>query len=125
MRIRRFFEHLENTYYRSASWKPVNQQVQQIDQKLRDKLLEMFPVFRKPIETEKAFTSKSKLIYGKSLDRVDVDILQSNDEWFYVRIIDKIGKSTTWRGTRYFTCDQFEGSVDCIQNEIIEKSKQE
>lgn len=129
MKIKKFFEHIsDESYYRTTSWRPVNNEnhksIQQIDQKLRDRLLKIFPSLRKPIETEKAFTSKSKLINGKSIDRIDIDILQSNDEWFYVRII--YNKSiNSWRGTSYFTCDQFEGLVDCIENEVIEKSKQE
>lgn len=129
MRIKRFFEHIvEASYHRTSSWRPTNLQdhkaIQQIDQKLRDRLLEIFPSLRKPIETENAFTSKTKLINGKSIERVDIDILQSDDEWFFVRIIYN-GTITSWRGHSYFKCDQFDGLVDCIKNEVIEKSKQE
>lgn len=90
----------------------------------RNKLVSIFPVLRKPIESEKAHTSKTKLIY-KRLDsrseygiglRIDIDILTDHDEWFYVRVIIQRGINTIHL---YFKCDQFDGLVECIKKEVI------
>lgn len=90
----------------------------------RDKLISIFPVLRKPIEVEKAYTSRTKLVYKRPESRsehgiglrIDVDILTDHDEWFYVRVIIQRGINTIHL---YFKCDQFDGLVECIKREVI------
>lgn len=120
MRIRRFFEHKEGeSYMRVRDWFSSTPR-QIINSKVREKLITIFPLLRKPNETGKGYVSNSKLIFGKGPGRINIDIYFDEDEWYLVRMIFRSDDTA-----KFFKCDQLEGLIDCIRNEVIEKSKQE
>jgi len=63
------------------------------------------------------------LTCGSSTNRVDIDILTDNDEWYYARIVYSSGSLPSGSSgfNHYFKCDQWGGLISCIENEVINK----
>lgn len=120
MKIRKVFESVKS-YEKISSWHDGERRdLVPINGTERDKLIVIFsPMLRRPEKPLTGNGSQTKVICGKSVNRVDIDILCDNDEWYHVRIISMNGSHLTTHS--YFKCDQWDGLIDCIKNEVIDK----
>jgi len=122
MKIRKVFESYEyssEAYKKILSWHDGKQaDLRNIDRLERDKLIEVFV----PILKISGYWDGT-LTCGSSTNRVDIDILTDNDEWYYARIVYSSGSLPSGSSgfNHYFKCDQWGGLISCIENEVINK----
>jgi len=105
MKIRKVFESVE-FYEKIRTWHEGRQDLKVIDNIERMDIVSLFPDLRK------AEKSRSKMIFRSGINRVDVDVLVNNDEWYFVRLIHN-------NKHEYFKCDQKEGLIECIKKELL------
>jgi len=128
MKIRKVFESYE---YSSESYKKIlswhgKADLRHIDRLERDKLIEVFVPLLKKSKMKQGLPPKrpyGTLTCGSSTNRVDIDILTDNDEWYYARIVYSSGSLPSGSSgfNHYFKCDQLDGLISCIENEVINK----
>lgn len=106
MRIRKVFESIE-FYEKIRTWHEGRKNLRVINNNERTDIINMFQ------DLKKSTNSMSKIKFISGVNKVDIDILTDDDEWYFVRFIHN-------NKHEYFKCDQKEGLIECIKRELID-----
>lgn len=131
MKIRKVFESMTDLYQKVDyfDFGVINGRgAKELSPEQMDVIIKTFSGFRRPNLVEikkynlvrKIITSddRNKLIYIPH--NIDISIYVDNDEWYYLRIANP-----ELRNLLFYKCDQWDGLIECIKNEVIKNEDQE